>query len=77
MANLTLSVDEDLLRRARELALRENTSVNALVRDFLTHYVDARSRRLQALDALEKVADRTNSRSDGPWTRESLHVRDA
>mgnify|MGYP001810896440 CR=1 FL=1 len=77
MANLTLSVDEDLLRRARELALRETTSVNALVRDFLTHYVDARSRRLQALDALEKVADRTNSRSDRPWTRESLHVRDA
>jgi predicted transcriptional regulator len=65
MANLTLSVDEDLLRRARELALRENTSVNPLVRDFLTHYVDARSRRLQALDALEKVADRTKSRSEG------------
>jgi hypothetical protein len=75
MANLTLSVDESLLRRARELALRENTSVNALVRDFLTRYVDARSRRLQAVDALAEVAERTSSRSEGPWTRESLHER--
>jgi hypothetical protein len=75
MANLTLSVDEGLLRRARELALRENTSVNALVRDFLTRYVDARSRRLQAIDALAEVAERTSSHSEGPWTRESLHER--
>lgn len=73
MVNLTLSVDEALLRRAREIALRENTSVNTLVREFLTRYVDARSRRLQALDALGEVAERTHSRSDAPWTRDSLH----
>jgi hypothetical protein len=35
MASLTLAIDDDLLRRAREAALRENTSVNVLVRDFL------------------------------------------
>lgn len=33
MASLTLSIDDALLQRAREAALRENTSVNALVRD--------------------------------------------
>lgn len=75
MANLTLSLDDTLLQRARQAALRENTSVNALVRDFLSRYVDARSRRLQALEALEAVAERTTSRSEGPWTRESLHER--
>lgn len=42
MANLTLALDDTLLQRAREAALRENTSVNALVRDFLTRYVAAR-----------------------------------
>ncbi|TVS06578.1 MAG: hypothetical protein EA413_03640 [Cyanobium sp. PLM2.Bin73] len=41
MANLTLAVDDALLKRAREVALRENTSVNAVVREFLTRYVDA------------------------------------
>jgi len=75
MANLTLSLDDALLQRAREAALRENTSVNALVRDYLSRYVDARSRRLQVLDAFDVVADRSNSSSQTPWSRESLHGR--
>lgn len=77
MVNLTLSLDENLLQRARELALRENTSVNALVREYLARYVDARSRRLQALDALDAVAERTESASQGRWSRESLYEREA
>jgi hypothetical protein len=75
MANLTLSIDDALLRQAREAALRENTSVNALVRDFLERYVDARSRRLAALAQFEAVADGSSSASSAPWSRESLHER--
>jgi plasmid stability protein len=61
MANLTLSLDDELLQKAREAALREHTSVNALVREYLERYVDARSRRMEALDALDALADRTRS----------------
>ncbi len=75
MGNLTLSLDDDILQKAREAALRENTSVNALVRDYLTRYVDAKSRRLAALDALDGVARRSKSRSTGSWSREALHRR--
>lgn len=75
MANLTLAIDDALLQRAREAALRDNTSVNALVRDFLGHYVDARSRRLAALASFEAVATSTESASREPWCRESLHER--
>jgi hypothetical protein len=75
MANLTLSLDDALLQKAREAALRDNTSVNALVREYLSRYVDARSRRLQALDGFDAVADRSSSSSPGPWSRESLHER--
>ena len=75
MANLTLSLDDTLLRKAREAALREKTSVNALVRDYLSRYVDARSRRIQALDAFDAVADRSGSASQAPWSRASLHGR--
>lgn len=75
MANLTLSLDDELLQRAREAAVRENTSVNALVREYLEQYVNARERRLRALDALDAVADRTLSASHEPWSRESLHQR--
>ncbi len=75
MANLTLSVDDELLQKAREAAVREHTSVNALVREYLTQYVNARERRLRALDALDAVAERTGSASKGRWSRESLHER--
>ncbi len=75
MANLTLAIDDALLQRAREAALRDNTSVNALVRDFLGHYVDARSRRLAALASFEAVATSSESASREPWCRESLHER--
>jgi Family of unknown function (DUF6364) len=75
MANLTLSLDDSLLRQAREAALREQTSVNALVRDYLTRYVDAKRRRLDALDAFDAVAERLNARSDEAWSRDQLHER--
>ncbi len=75
MASLDLAIDDTLLRRAREAALRENTSVNALVRDFLCRYVEASSRRLAALAQFEAVAAGSSSASGVPWTRESLHER--
>jgi len=75
MANLTLAIDDDLLQRAREAALRQHTTVNALVRDFLGRYVDARSRRLEALEQFEAVADGSDSASRESWGRESLHDR--
>lgn len=75
MTNLTLSLDDDVLQKAREAALREHTTVNALVREYLTRYVDARSRRLEALDTLTSLAERNRSQSTGRWSRESLHER--
>jgi len=49
--------------------------VNALVRDFLGRYVDARSRRLEALEQFEAVAFGSHGVSRKPWSRESLHER--
>jgi Family of unknown function (DUF6364) len=75
MANLTLSLDDSVLQQAREAALRDRTSVNALVRDYLSRYVDAKRRRFEALDALDAIAARSNSRSDQSWSRDELHER--
>ncbi len=75
MANLTLSLDDEILQKAREAALCEHTSVNALVRDYLTRYVDAKSRRLEAIDAIDKLARRNKSRSTEAWSRDELHRR--
>ena len=81
MANLTLAIDDELLQRARQQVVKEKTSVNALIRNYLSHYVDSRSRRLAALSAFETVASETvastvNSASEANWSRDSLHERD-
>ncbi len=49
--------------------------MNTLVREFLVRYVDARSRRLEALDRFEAVATTSHSASREPWSRKSLHER--
>ena len=47
MTNLTLAVDETLLRKARILALERGTSVNAMVRKFIENMVDESARRTE------------------------------
>ncbi len=49
--------------------------MNALVRDFLGRYVEARCRRIEALDQFEAVARGSHSASQEAWSRESLHER--
>lgn len=76
MANLTLSIDDDLLRRARVKALEEGTSVNALVREQIEAYV-ANSGPVAALDAILEQARRSTA-SSGPegrtWKREDAYA---
>lgn len=81
MANLTLSIDKEVLRLARIRALERSTSVNALVRDYLEDLADdpgARSRERRAWDAFLERARQSESGS-GPegrtWTREELYDR--
>lgn len=40
MSNLTISVDEQLIKRARVRAIEQGTSLSAKVREFLQNYVD-------------------------------------
>lgn len=45
--NLTLTIDEDLLAKARVLAAMKRTSVNEMVRGFLAAQVDGEGRQAQ------------------------------
>lgn len=40
MSNLTLSLDDEVVRQARIRAIQEGTSVSAQVRDFLQRYAN-------------------------------------
>jgi hypothetical protein len=79
MANLTISVNEEVLKRARMRALAENRSVNAVLARYLEEYaqVDAlRRRRREAFEALLALAEESGSGSGGrTWNRDELHER--
>jgi hypothetical protein len=76
MANVTISVDAQLLERARERALRLGTSVNAVLRDRLEEFAGGAVERKRALADLFALAARSKGRSQKRrWTREGLHER--
>lgn len=56
MTNLTISLDEDIVRGARIRAIQEGTSVSAKVRDFLRQYVDGTGSQLTQEAQLRQVA---------------------
>lgn len=76
MANLTITVDDEALKRARLRALEQGTSVNALLRDYLESYAGVQSRHLQAAKAVVELARRSQARrGQASWTRDDLHER--
>ena len=48
MTNLTITVDEETLKKARIRALEEDTSVNAVLREHLESYAGLRWERQEA-----------------------------
>ena len=78
MANLTLVVNDDLLRRARNKALEQGTTVSAVLLEFLEVYSGAKPQQESAIEDLLEMSRRaTSSRGEARWSREDLHERQA
>jgi predicted transcriptional regulator len=76
MANLTLKIDDQLLDKARRLALRRNTSINAIVREKLEEFVSTDLSREAALKGVEAFFARSEARmGKRTWTRDEIHER--
>jgi hypothetical protein len=82
MKNITLSVDEKALKAARIYAAEHDTTVNALVREFLARFVRARAEssaeeRAKAREELVRLAEQSTGRlgPDWKWNREDLYDR--
>lgn len=73
--NVTLSIDDEVLARSRELAIRRGTSLNQMIRDYLEEVSSDLSSEeiLQELNALWESA--SGDSGGGQWTREELHER--
>lgn len=76
MANLTITVDDEILRRARVRATEQGTSVNSILRDYLEAYAAAGQTWEMATDAILRLSEQSCSgRGEARWTRDELHER--
>lgn len=73
--NLTITIDDELLRRARIRALSQGTSVNAVLREFLESYAGSPIEE-EARARLAEMA-RQSAASSGPggrsWKRHEFY----
>jgi plasmid stability protein len=77
MANLTITVDKELLKRARVKAIEEGTSVNAVLRDHLERYVGTGTSEaaLAAFAELAHLSTASSGSHGRTWNRDELHDR--
>ena len=66
MANLTITIDERLLKRARMRALEDGTSVNALLRAYLERYAGS-GETGEALAGFARLARRSDRDERSRW----------
>ncbi len=77
MTNLTISLDESIIRSARMRALSEGSSVSAKVREFLAQYAsntDAQMKAGEAIIAMAKASRGINAEGV-KWTKDDANDR--
>ena len=78
MRNVTLAIEEEVLRKARMRALKEGTSVNEVIRKHLAEYGSREDRIREAMDRILESAAKYHGRiRGGRFRREETYDRKA
>jgi plasmid stability protein len=77
MKNITFAVDDEVLDKVRVVAAQKKTTVNAMVRDFLTEIATGDERRERARAELLELmrTSKGRLRPDYEFSREDSHER--
>jgi plasmid stability protein len=84
VANLTITVDDEVLKRARIRALEQGTSVNAVLAERLRAFAGEGEAQARATRSLLALAEdntqsggkrRAKARRGRRWSRDELHER--
>ncbi len=77
MSNITLKVDDDIIRKVRKIAIDKNSTLTQMVRDFLSTVAERdRAERMVAMEQLAgsfEELGRDMGKRD--WRREDLYER--
>ena len=76
MKNITLAVDEDVLAKVRRIAAEQDTTVNAMVREYLTRLSSDADRAATARQRLLELSETSVLEiGEVTWTRDDLYER--
>jgi predicted transcriptional regulator len=77
MPNVTLSVDDEIIRKVSKIAIDKNTTLTAMVREFLTSVATRDSQKKNAAVKRLQKSFKTMCRDMGQrkWSREDVHER--
>ena len=77
--NITLSLDDDLVKKVRKIAVERDTTLTGMVRDYLENLATENAssgRKRREREILEKTFDRLQFQvGKRTWKRADLHVR--
>ena len=74
MQNITLAIDEEVLAAVRRYAVERNSTVNALVREYLTTVAQHQDRARCARARIRQLSKRSHVEVGKKiWTRDDLH----
>lgn len=74
MANLTLSVPDEILTAAREAAFRRGTTVNAVCREALERLIGPDQAAVAAIERAFRMADELHLQSSSPFSRDEIYA---
>lgn len=77
MSNITLSIEAEIIKKVRKIAIDKNTTLTAMVRNFLTSVANRNAQEKK--EAIKKLRRSFKTLGSGmgqrKWTREALHER--
>ena len=76
MANITMSIDDEVLKEARKIAVEKDTSLTGLIRGYLKELVE-KEVVLKEMAALELESIFASSEAvigEKTWSRDGLHA---
>ena len=76
MKNVTIAMDERLLREARRIAAERSTSLNAMIREYLTRLTERESRAVAARRRIVELCRESRAEiGERNWNRDELYDR--
>jgi hypothetical protein len=73
--NITMAIDENLLKKSKKIAVEKNTTLTGLIREYLERLTEQEEFRRQARIAeLDSLFCQSNAKiGDKNWTRDDLY----